>query len=144
MTRATPRSVEIIQSGRVQRGRLPGHAGAADWLEDRRIELGERLGEDLPRPVFAEKPGAAEAPEVARIRAALLVRVSAETRGRTGEEQARALLADLLDWHRREGKPAGWRHLYVRTLSPAELIGEPDALGGLTGGGRGGQGQEAG
>jgi uncharacterized protein len=44
------------------------------------------------------------------------------------------LLADLLDWHRREDKPAWWRYFYVRTLSPAELTGEPDALGGLTDG----------
>ena len=101
-----------------------------DWLEERRAELAERLGEDLPRPVFAEKPGAAEDAESARIRSALLAGVSAETR----EGQARALLADLLDWHRREDKPAWWRYFYVRTLSPAELIGEPDALGGLTGG----------
>ena len=105
-----------------------------DWLEERRAELAGRLGEDLPRPVFAEKPGAPEDPEVARIRAALQTGVSAETSERTDEQQARALLADLLDWHRREDKPAWWRYFYVRTLSPAELIGEPDALGGLTGG----------
>jgi predicted RecB family nuclease len=95
-----------------------------DWLEVRRAELAGRLGEDLPRPVFTEKPGAAEDPETARIRSALLA----------GEGQARALLADLLDWHRREDKPAWWRYFHVRELSPAELIGEPDALGGLTGG----------
>ena len=52
----------------------------------------------------------------------------------TDEERARVLLADLLDWHRREAKPAWWRYFYLRELSPAELIGEPDALGGLTGG----------
>ena len=113
-----------------------------DWLEERRAELAERLGEELPRPVFAEKPGAAEDPETARIRSALLAGVSAETSGaiargvsaETSEGQARALLADLLDWHRREDKPAWWRYFYLRTLSPAELTGEPDALGGLTGG----------
>ena len=101
-----------------------------DWLEGRRAELAERLGQELPRPVFTEKPGAAEDPETARIRSALLAGVSAET----PEGQARALLADLLDWHRREDKPAWWRYFYLRTLSPAELTGEPDALGGLTGG----------
>jgi len=101
-----------------------------DWLEVRRRELAERLGESLPRPFYAEKPGATEDPEVTQIRSALLAGVSAET----GEQQARALLADLLDWHRREDKPAWWRYFYLRTLSPAELIGEPDALGGLTGG----------
>ncbi len=103
-----------------------------DWLEDRRTELAGRLGEDLPRPAFAEKPGAAEDPEVARIRSALLAGVP--TAEQTDSERARVLLADLLDWHRRDDKPAWWRHFYLRTLSPAELIGEPDALGGLTGG----------
>src|SRR6266568_4107781 len=71
-----------------------------DWLEERRAELAERLelagpelaglGEELPRPVVAAKTEAAEDPETARIRAALLAGVSAET----GEGQARALLAD--------------------------------------------------
>ena len=113
-----------------------------DWLEGRRAELAERLGQELPRPVFAEKPGAAEDPETARIRSALLAGVSAETPGaiawdvsaETSAGQARVLLADLIDWHRREDKPAWWRYFYLRTLSPAELIGEPDALGGLSGG----------
>ena len=105
-----------------------------DWLEDRRAELAGRLGEDLPRPAVPDKPETAEDPEVARIRSALLAGVPAETGKRADSERARVLLADLLDWHRREDKPAWWRYFYVRTLSPAELIGEPDALGGLTGG----------
>src|SRR5260370_20646816 len=73
--------------------------------------------------VSAERPGA------------IAWDVSAET----PEGQARALLAGLLDWHRREDKPAWWRYFYLRTLSPAELTGEPDALGGLTGGDVAGQ-----
>ncbi len=72
----------------------------------------------------------------------MLAGVSAETSGaiawgvsaETSEGRARALLADLLDWHRREDKPAWWRYFYLRTLSPAELTSEPDALGGLIGG----------
>ena len=113
-----------------------------DWLEERRAELAGRLGQELPRPVFTEKPGAAQDPETTRIRSALLAGVSAETSGaiawdvsaETSEGRARALLADLLDWHRREDKPAWWRYFYLRTLTPAELTGEPDALGGLVGG----------
>ena len=105
-----------------------------DWLEERRHDVAERAGGQLPRPVAAqEPPRAPEDSEVTRIRSALLAGVSA-TSAWTDEERARALLADLLDWHRREDKPAWWRYFYVRTLSPAELIGEPDALGGLTGG----------
>jgi predicted RecB family nuclease len=102
-----------------------------DWLEDRRKELAGRLGEDLPRPAFVEEGHFAEDPEVIRIRAALLAAVPADPAGRTGPEKAKQLLADLLDWHRREAKPAWWRYFYVRTLSADELTDEPDALGGL-------------
>jgi predicted RecB family nuclease len=105
-----------------------------DWLEDRRRELAERVGQELPRPLVTEPTRAPEDPEVTRIRSALLAGVSAETPGRTDEARARALLADLLDFHRRAAKPDWWRYFYVRTLSSGELTGEPDALGGLTGG----------
>jgi predicted RecB family nuclease len=106
-----------------------------DWLEDRRVDLAERTGAQLPRPVVIEDEARArEDPEVTRIRSALLAGVSAETSAWTDEERARALLADLIDWHRREDKPAWWRYFYLRTLSSSELIGEPDALGGLAGG----------
>ena len=105
-----------------------------DWLEDRRRDLAERAGVQLPRPFFSEPERAPEDPEVTRIRSALLAGVSAETSAWTDEERARVLLANLIDWHRREDKPAWWRYFYLRGLSLAELIGEPDALGGLTGG----------
>jgi uncharacterized protein len=105
-----------------------------EWLEDRRRDLAERTGEQLPRPFVDEPERAPEDPEVSRIRSALLAGVSAETSARTDEEQARALLADLIDWHRREDKPAWWRYFYLHGLSSAELTDEPDALGDLTGG----------
>ncbi len=129
-----------------------------DWLEQRRAELAGRLGEELPRPAAVAEPESTEDPEVTRIRAALLAGLPAEVAERTGEQvaertgeqaaertgeqvaertgeqRARALLADLLDWHRRDAKPEWWRYFYVRTLSAAELIGEADALGGLSGG----------
>ena len=105
-----------------------------DWLEQRRADLALRLGEDLPRPAAAEEPESTEDPEVTRIRSALLAGLPADSSERTGEQKAKALLADLLDWHRREAKPAWWRYFQVRTLSAPELVDEPDALGGLTGG----------
>jgi predicted RecB family nuclease len=105
-----------------------------DWLEHRRLELAGRLGQDLPRPVFLAEVRATEDPEVTRVRTALLAGIPADPATRTGEQQAQVLLADLLDWHRREAKPAWWRYFYVRTLSADELIAEPDAIGGLTGG----------
>ena len=105
-----------------------------DWLEQRRADLAGRLGEELPRPAAAEEPESTEDPEVTRIRSALLAGLPADVPERTGEQNAKALLADLLDWHRREAKPAWWRYFQVRTLSAPELVDEPDALGGLTGG----------
>jgi RNase_H superfamily len=89
-----------------------------DWLEDRRRDLAERTGEQLPRPFVDEPVRAPEDPEVTRIRSALLAGVPASADGRTEEQRARGLLADLLDWHRREDKPAWRRYFYVRTLSP--------------------------
>jgi hypothetical protein len=59
-----------------------------------------------------------------------LAGVSAETSARTEEERARVLLADLIDWHRREAKPAWWRYFYLCGLSSVELIGAPHALSG--------------
>jgi len=105
-----------------------------DWLEERRVDLADRLDQELPRPVVAEEPRAAEDPELARIRDALLAEVPDDASARSPEQGAKALLADLLDWHRREAKPGWWRYFYLRSLGPAELIDEPDALGGLTGG----------
>ena len=105
-----------------------------DWLEERRVELSARLGQELPRPAAVEEVRATEDPELARIRDELLADVPDDPSARSAEQHAKALLADLLDWHRREDKPGWWRYFYLRTLGPAELIGESDALGGLTGG----------
>ena len=108
-----------------------------DWLEARRPELAARLGLDLvelPRPVVAEPDRDREDSEITRLRSALLSSVPAQPSLRTPAQAAIALLADLLEWHRRENKPAWWRYFYVRTLSSEDLVSEPDALGLLVGG----------
>ena len=112
-----------------------------DWLEGRRVELAERLGQELPRPVFAEQPGAAQDPETARIRSALLAGVSRKRlaqlrgtfprkrpRGRPGAAGRAARLAPA------RGQAGLVAVLLPPPLTPAELTGEPDALGGLVGG----------
>jgi predicted RecB family nuclease len=108
-----------------------------DWLEARRPELAAQLGVDmpeLPRPVVAGTERDNEDSELTQLRSALLSSVPAQPSSRTPEQLAVALLADLLEWHRRENKPAWWRYFYVRTLSPSDLVAEPDALGLLSGG----------
>jgi predicted RecB family nuclease len=109
-----------------------------DWLESLRPQLAAQLGlgsaDALPRPVVAEPDREAKDSEVTRLRSELMSSVPAQPSGRTPEQAAVALLADLLEWHRRENKPAWWRYFYVRTLSSEDLVSEPDALGLLTGG----------
>ena len=105
-----------------------------DWLEERRSELAERLGTELPRPRVDEEAHGVQDPEIARLKIELLAGLPSDIERRTDSDRAKALLADLLEWHRREAKPAWWRFFYVRTLSSAELVNEPDALGELSGG----------
>jgi predicted RecB family nuclease len=108
-----------------------------DWLEARRPELASRLGLDaaeLPRPAVPEAEEDREDSEVTRLRSALMSSVPAQPAARTPKQSAIALLADLLEWHRRENKPQWWRYFYVRNLSSDDLVSEPDALGLVTGG----------
>jgi predicted RecB family nuclease len=101
-----------------------------DWLEARRPELAAQLSlATLPRPAVAETERDGEDSEVTQLRSALLSSVPVQPSSRTPEQAAIALLADLLEWHRQENKPAWWRYFYVRTLSSSDLVAEPDALG---------------
>jgi uncharacterized protein len=105
-----------------------------DWLEARRQELAGKLGQPIPRPVVEEPAHAPEDPEITRLRAELLAGVPDDSSDRTEEGAAKALLADLLDWHRREAKPGWWRFFRAKTLNSAELVEEREALGELSGG----------
>ena len=77
-----------------------------DWLEQRRAELAGRLGADLPRPAAVAEPEATEDPERHPDPVRAAGRRARGWSARTREQKAKALLADLLDWHRREAKPA--------------------------------------
>jgi predicted RecB family nuclease len=105
-----------------------------DWLEARRIELAAKVGEPLPRPLANEEDDAHADPDVVRLKGSLLAGIPDDPEERTEEEKARSLLADLLEWHRREAKPAWWRYFTLRTMSSVDLVHEPDAIGELRGG----------
>ena len=103
--------------------------GLRDWLEERRLDLEATLNEEIPRPVAPEPQELRLDTEVEALRKALLAGMPEQDR--TVEQEARALMADLLEWHRRDAKPGWWRFFHLHDLTDDELLGEPDAIAGL-------------
>ena len=106
-----------------------------DWLEGQRASLAEELGEDLPRPAV----NAPEETEDSEAQKAVNELAGALTNGlpdspadMSGDQRSRWLLAQLLNWHRRENKSFWWRYFHLATLTDEELREETDALGELT------------
>ena len=104
------------------------------WLEKVR-ESEIKRGVDIPRP-----PATPDAPsekvderaqKVEALRARLLEGVPVEPTDRTDDQQARHLLAYLLDFHRREDKAEWWDYFRLCELPEADLIDEPRAVSGL-------------
>ncbi len=103
--------------------------GLRDWLEERRLDLGRALNAEIPRPVVPESQELRVDFEVQALCEALLADIPEQDR--TAEHEARALLAGLLEWHRRDAKPGWWRFFHLHDLTDDELLGEPDAIAGL-------------
>jgi predicted RecB family nuclease len=97
-----------------------------DWLEAIRLGV-EKGGDEVPRPV----PGEAEASEAAQERNAevqkamdaLLTDIPEEKSERTPEQQARWLLAHMLEFHQREDKVVWWEFFRL-----CDLVDEDDLL----------------
>ena len=106
-----------------------------NWLERQRTALEAQLGEALPRPSVPE-PAETEDSEAQKAVNDLVDALSADlpdAADQTKEEHGRWLLAQLLNWHRREAKSTWWRYFYLKNeLTDEERRDEPDALGGLT------------
>ncbi|MFH1475028.1 MAG: TM0106 family RecB-like putative nuclease, partial [Chloroflexota bacterium] len=108
-----------------------------DWLEARRLDLGERLGMEIPRPPL--HPEAAEPPEPEGRAAEVAEVVTALTRDlqdvdlaaptTTDEQRATWLLAQLLGWHRRENKAFWWRYYELCGRTDADLVDEREPIG---------------
>ena len=62
----------------------------------------------------------------------LLAGVPVDPEQRTKEQQARWLMAHLLEWHRREDKAAWWEYFRLRDLPLEDYETERSALAGLT------------
>jgi predicted RecB family nuclease len=104
------------------------------WLEELRRELVD-AGQAIPRPVpKPEEPSAALDERQQRVRELyerLAGDVSPDPDERSDEQQARWLLANLLDWHRREQKAIWWEYFRLCALPGEDLIEERAALAGL-------------
>lgn len=104
------------------------------WLEERRTEAESRFGPIARPPVQvaqASEDQQYQSEETARRVQALTADVPADSAQRTAEQQARWLLAQLLDWHRREAKPEWWAYYDLRDKSDEDLFAAADALAGL-------------
>jgi uncharacterized protein len=102
-----------------------------DWLEARRLDLAVELGQEVPRPGPPAVEEDRDDPAIRELREALLEGIPIDG-PRTDQERARELIANLLEWHRREDKPRWWRWFHLLRLGDDELLRERDALSGLS------------
>ncbi|WP_243613862.1 TM0106 family RecB-like putative nuclease [Shimia aestuarii] len=106
-----------------------------EWLEARRQELIDQ-GTDVPRPVAPEGQEQEELSERQLAIQALIERLTADVpvdiEERTPEQQARWVLAYLLEWHWREEKSTWWEYFRLAGLTPEELIDERAALSNIS------------
>lgn len=106
-----------------------------DWLEGLRAE---RIAEGIAilRPAPGQEGPSEELDEKTRKVRALIEQlthdVPVDIEERTEEQQARWILAYLLEWHRREEKAVWWEFFRLSGLTADELVSEKAALGHLT------------
>ena len=101
------------------------------WLEQLRSEHLPDLPRPEPKSGDANEQIAATAEETQRVMAKLLEGVPTDAEQRSEEQQARWLLAHLLEWHRREDKAAWWEYYRLKELKPDDYEDERSALSGL-------------
>ena len=106
-----------------------------DWLEEQRAALARDLAVELPRPTVRdpEETEDSEAQKAVNELAASLTCDLPESLEEMEDDQwGRWLLAQLLNWHRRENKSFWWRYFHLLGLTDEERREERDALGELT------------
>jgi predicted RecB family nuclease len=106
-----------------------------NWLEERRRELEMSTGQTVRRPEpntgEAGEELSADVQEVRALMGRLLEGLPPDEADWTAEQRARWLVAQMLEWHRREEKSSWWEYFRLCDLSDDELIEDRTALGGL-------------
>lgn len=109
-------------------------AALRDWLEQERKKLADR-GIVVARFADRDEKGSEELDErqkrVASLAAELTEEVPADSNERSNEQQAQWLLAQLLDWNRRENKAVYWEGYRLADLDDDDLLEERAGLAGL-------------
>ena len=106
-----------------------------DWLEAVRASLiakGAVIDRPVPKPAEISEKLDDWQKRVAALVARLTDGVPDDVAERTAEQQARWLLAFMLDWHGREKKAVWWEYFRLRDLSAEDLLHERAGLAGLT------------
>lgn len=102
-----------------------------NWLEQQRASLISK-GTSIPRPVFDDGEASENITEhqqrIQPLFDALMKDVPFEKENRSAEQQAKWLLANMLDWYRREKKSFWWEVFRLQDLTDEELLEEKDAL----------------
>lgn len=105
-----------------------------DWLEARRADLIAQ-GAEIARPELGEAAPADSVAEwlalITPLMNALTVDVPADRAERAPAQQGRWLLAQMLEWHRREDKAVWWELFRLRDLPAEDLLDEKAGVSGL-------------
>jgi uncharacterized protein len=109
-------------------------AALRDWLEVLRQQIVSG-GTPVPRPQAGDdSPNenvSAWLNKINPVIGKLTADTPANSAGRTAEQQARWILANVLDWHRREDKAIWWELFRLSDLSAEDLLDEKCGLSGL-------------
>ncbi len=105
-----------------------------DWLEGIRTQLVAQ-GEAIARPVFDDGAASDAISERQMMIRALAERIAGDVdpweNDKDPQQYGRWVLANVLDWHRREEKATWWEYFRLSELSVEELTNERAALAGL-------------
>ena len=106
-----------------------------DWLEVQRERLvaeGVHVGRPAPGDGNPNDKITAWLIEITALIETLTADVPVDAEQRSAEQQARWLLANVIDWHRREDKAVWWEYFRLADLAPDDLLQERAGLAGLT------------
>jgi len=104
------------------------------WLESLRTDLlatGATIERPLPKEEEISPKRDAWLAKVEPVASRLLDGIPDDVTQRSEEQQARWLLAFMLDWHGREGKAVWWEYFRLRDLSAEDLVHERAGIGGM-------------